>query len=238
MPTNSVSFLLATALLSVLPRLASGANKTSPLNTIDDFVNEGCGFMHSQPRFYQLLSGLTLQNVAVPDTLVNDALIRTLRRRLMVSECQIVLSEGMPCTSGTQELPCADPVHICPRSASTGSTVSSETGQVVLTDDVYDAIVTESCDRNGDGLVDMLDGTMSTLVCGQVLDLGPAVQTLVRQGACTAVCDVNSLIGGNGGEWEGNQISAGSSCLSFDLTLNLATEQAAVGLQGLSLIHI
>ncbi len=232
MPTNSVSFLLATALLSVLPRLASGANKTSPLNTIDDFVNEGCGFMHSQPRFYQLLSGLTLQNVAVPDTLVNDALIRTLRRRLMVSECQIVLSEGMPCTSGTQELPCADPVHICPRSASTGSTVSSETGQVVLTDDVYDAIVTESCDRNGDGLVDMLDGTMSTLVCGQVLDLGPAVQTLVRQGACTAVCDVNSLIGGNGGEWEGNQISAGSSCLSFDLTLNLATEQAAVGLQG------
>ncbi len=229
MPTGnsgSFSFLGATAALAALgalPRLASGSNATSSLEAIGEFGNEGCGFTHSQPRFYQLLSGLTLQNVAIPDTLVNDALIRTLRRRLMVSECQILLSEGVPCTSGTQELPCTDPVHLCPSPAPTGS------GQVVLTDDVYDAIVAESCDSNGDGLVDMLDGTMSTLVCGQVLEFGTAVQTLVRQGACTAVCDVNALMDGNLAE--SDKIIAGS-CLSFDLTLNLATEQAARGLQG------
>ncbi len=222
--SGSLSFL-ATALLTVLPRLASGANTTIRLEDIDEFGSEGCGFIHSQPRFYQLLAGLTLQNVALPDTLVNDALIRTLRRLLMVSECQIILSEGIPCTSGTQELPCANPVHLCPSSASTGS------GQIALTDDLYDAIITESCDRNGDGLVDMLDGTMSTLVCGQVLEFGRAVQTLVRQGACTAVCDINSLIDGNGAVLDEDPKSPGSSCLNFDLTLNLATEQAAMGLQ-------
>lgn len=223
---NSVSFSFGAAAVlfaSVAPQLVSCTNSIRS-STVDEYGSVGCGFMHSQPRFYQLLSSLTVANVATTDTLINDALLRTLRRRLMVAECQIILSEGVACTSGTPELPCTDPVHLCPDSAGT------QAQPVLLTDDVYDAIVSESCDGNGDGLVDALDGTMNTLVCGQVLEFSTAVQTMVRQGACTAVCDVDALIDGNLTLNE-NAGSTGSSCMSFELTLNLATEQAAKGLQ-------
>ena len=184
----------------------------------------GCGFMSYQPRYFQVLSSLTLQNVPGGDILVNDALIRILRRRLMVAECQMVLSEGVPCTSGTQDLPCTDPVHSCAFQGQQGQE------QVVLTNDVYDAIVSESCDSNGDGLVDALDGPMRTLVCGEVLDSGTTVQRMVRQGSCTAICDLDAFLGGN--YTAGTAADVGSSCLSFELTLNVATEQAATGILG------
>ena len=187
--------------------------------TMDAAEIGGCPFTRDQPRYYQILSTLSVEN-AGSDTLINDALIRALRRSLMVSECQIVMSEGVACTSGTQELPCADPVHLCSSTTTSAGTV--------LTDDVYDAIISESCDTNGDGLVDSLDGTMRTLVCEEVLEAGTAVQTLAKQGGCTAVCDVDALLAGNSTTLQSTTMD---SCLSFDLTLNVATEEAASALQ-------
>jgi hypothetical protein len=176
-----------------------------------------CGFMSYQPRYYQVLSTLSLQNAAVDEILVNDALIRTLRRRLMVAECQLILSEGTECTSGTPELPCTEPVHYC-------YTNGQET---VLTNDVHTSIALESCDNNGDGLVDRLDGPMNTLACDQVLELGEEVQMMVKGGKCAAICDLDAFIGGNSTE---KLVGSSRSCLSFDLIVNVATEQAASGI--------
>lgn len=174
----------------------------------------GCSFLHTQPRYYQVTSVLTLQNVPENDELLNDALIRTLRRQLLLSECQVILSEGVACTSGTTNLPCSDPVHRC----SLGSPVEPVNW---LTNDVYRAIVEETCDVNGDGVVDSLDD-VNTLVCQQVVEYSPEAQRLVKSGACEPTCDVgqNSTI-------DYTLDSDLDACLRFDLTLNLPTEQAA-----------
>ena len=167
----------------------------------------GCSFLQTQPRYYQVTSVLTLQNVPEHDELLNDALIRTIRRQLLLSECQVIMSEGVACTSGTVELPCAEPVHKC-----------GIQSPVWLTNDIYTAIMEESCDENGDGVVDGLDD-VRTLVCQQVLQYGPQVQGLVKSRECESTCEI-------GINNTSNQSLDG--CLRFDLTLNVPTEQAAV----------
>jgi len=238
---NSVRSKSVVAALLLLAAARAEIPRKQPIrSTVEDEFG-GCSFTRDQPRFQQILARLTLENAGTADTLINDALIRALRKRLMVAECQIILSEGVPCTSGTVDLPCAEPVHVCV--SSTPGEDSGPSARTVLTNDVYDAIAFESCDSNGDGLVDVLDGDMSTLVCGQVLEVDTAVQTMVKQGGCTAVCDVDALLTTNGGNSTSSlstgsfpsspsSSSSSSSCLSFDLTVNVATAQAAVGLQG------
>jgi hypothetical protein len=171
----------------------------------------GCSFLHTQPRYYQVKSVLTLQNVPKDDKLLNDALLRTIRRQLLLSECQVILSEGVVCTSGTRALPCAEPVHRCELAS-----------PVWLSNDMYTAIMEETCDENGDGLVDGLD-EVKTLVCQQIVEYGPEVQQLVKSKGCEPTCDIisNSTVDKNL-----------DGCMRFDLTLNVPTEQAAVFFQG------
>lgn len=171
----------------------------------------GCGFLHTQPRYYQVKSVLTLQNVPEDDKLLNDALLRTIRRQLLLSECQVILSEGVVCTSGTVALPCAEPVHRC-----------NLESPVWLSNDIYTAIIDESCDDNGDGVVDGLDNAR-TLVCQQIVEYGPEVQQIAKGKECEPTCDIAS-----NRTLEKNL----DGCMRFDLTLNVPTEQAGVFFQG------
>jgi hypothetical protein len=222
-----VSWLLKVALLLFL---GIGHQYSTAVRAADTTAEVGgCGFLHTEPRYYQVTSMLTLQNVPGNDIFVNDALVRTLRRQLLVAECQVSLSEGAPCVSGTEQLPCAEPVHKCPgMDAATGSLLTADGSSFVLTNDVYKAIVDESCDSNGDGVTDTID-SVNMLVCGTVATYGPGVQSAVKRGACKAVC---TLMGAP----ENMTSSVSNSdtienCLSFDLILSTPTAQAADVLQ-------
>lgn len=189
----------ATLLLLMLPRPGEGANNG------DAYAQ--CGFLSSGARYYQTKSVITLENVNVDDVFVNDGFVRMLRQRLLVAQCQLSLAEGVPCDSGTDLLPCADPIWTC---------VDGANLQKVLTNDVYQAIVSSSCDANGDGKVE--DGEMKTLVCDVVRANGNVLNELVLSGKCLASCPPSEtlLLG-----------ETPRDCLSFDLVLSSPTEESA-----------
>ena len=224
-----VSWLLKVALLLLLGMGQKYSSVVKAADTTPASDVGGCGFLHTEPRYYQVTSVLTLQNVPGNDIFVNDALVRTLRRQLLLAECQVSLSEGVPCVSGTEQLPCAEPVHKCPGVDSvTGSTLTADGSSFVLTNDVYKAIVDESCDSNGDGVADSID-SVNMLVCGTIATYGPSVQSAVKRGACKALC----TLAGDAGNMTSSVSNGGSieNCLSFDLILSTPTAQAADVLQ-------
>lgn len=125
--------------------------------------NGSCGFVSNRARYYQVEAEATLQG-SINDTLVNDALIRLMRSQLLVAPCQLVISEGEPCTSGTLSLPCADPVFQCGDG-------------VVISEDVYNAAVKGSCQGPAN----------NTLVCA-VIAANPQIPTIVASGVCKPTC--------------------------------------------------
>ncbi len=164
----------------------------------------GCGFLHNEARYYTVTSTITLQNVPAGDIFINDGLIRTLRRQLLLAECQIGLAEGVPCPSGTASLPCAQPVYVCKDSG-----VAENDTSTMVTQDVYEAVEDGRCEG----------GDVSLLVCDMVKQYGPELKELVDNGSCVAQCRPE-------GNQEGVAVSI-DGCMSFDLTLSAPTEQAA-----------
>lgn len=185
------------------PVFVSGS--TVDAGTISDTGDYGgCGFLHNEARYYTVTSTITLQNVPAGDIFINDGLIRTLRRQLLLAECQIGLAEGVPCPSGTASLPCAQPVYVCKDSGAAENDAST-----MVTQDVYEAVEDGRCEG----------GDVNLLVCDMVKQYGPELKELVDNGSCVAQCRAE-------GNQEGVAVSI-DGCMSFDLTLSAPTEQAA-----------
>ncbi|KAL4541424.1 hypothetical protein Ndes2437B_g05787 [Nannochloris sp. 'desiccata'] len=129
------------------------------------FRNGTCAFVYTSPRFYRVKAEITLQGVRTDDVLLNDSLIRVLRAQLNLSPCQVGMSQGTNCTSGTQQLPCSDPVFNC--------------GQgLVISQDIYNAAI------NGDCVTQTAN---NTLVCNTIA-ANPAISSAVSAGSCRPAC--------------------------------------------------
>lgn len=174
--------MLAVALILICASLAAGQAPVSssgetyenifpvsePPTAVPGPVSSGqrngtCEFVMNTARYYQVVAEATLQGVE-NDTLVNDALIRLLRGQLLLSSCQLVMSEGANCTSGTTSLPCADPIFQCGNG-------------IVISKDVYNAVLSGSCEGTAN----------NTLVCG-VIATNPEIPKAVVSGACKPTC--------------------------------------------------
>jgi len=125
--------------------------------------NGTCAFVYARARYYQVTAEATLQGSS-NDTFVNDALIRLLRAQLQVAPCQLTMSQGEPCTSGTAALPCSDPVFQC----GNGLTISQ---------DVYTAVVQGTCQGPAN----------NTLVCATIA-ANAAIPAAVATGTCEPAC--------------------------------------------------
>jgi Thrombospondin type 1 domain len=127
--------------------------------------NGTCAFVYTSPRFFRVEAEITLQGVRTDDVLLNDALIRALRAQLKLSPCQVGMSQGTNCTSGTQQLPCSDPVFNC--------------GQgVVISEDVYNAAINGDC---------ATPSANNTLVCNTIA-ANSAISAAVSSGSCRPAC--------------------------------------------------
>jgi hypothetical protein len=127
--------------------------------------NGTCAFVYTSPRFYRVKAEITLQGVRTDEVLLSDSLIRILRAQLKLSPCQVGMSQGTNCTSGTQQLPCSDPVFNC--------------GQgIVISEDVYNAAI------NGDCAIQTAN---NTLVCNTIA-ANPAISSAVSAGSCRPAC--------------------------------------------------
>lgn len=195
-------------------------SRAATVPNVEEGDVSGCSFLHVQPRYYQVTSTLTVQRVPRNDEMLNDALIRILRRQLVLSECQVILTEGTACTSGTADLPCSNPFHRCGPISDEGIETP-----IWLSNEVYLGILDGSCDENGDGVVDTLDNA-STLVCQSIVEYGPELQRRVKSQGCEPTCEIEISLGMNTTQ-NINYESKPEDCLSFELTLNLPTEQAA-----------
>lgn len=127
--------------------------------------NQSCGFVYTSPRFYRVEAEVTLQGVQTNDTLLNDAFIRLLRSRLGLAQCQLGMSAGVNCTSGTQQLPCSDPVFNCG-------------GGVVISEDIYNAVSSGDCAE---------PAANNTLVCASAA-ANPAIAAAIAAGSCRPAC--------------------------------------------------
>lgn len=155
-----------------------------------------CSFVYNNPRYYQVVAQATLQG-ASSDTLVNDALFRVLRPQLMLAPCQLGMSEGTPCTSGTPALPCANPLYQCDNG-------------VQLAPDVYEAAKNGDCNA---------PGANATLLCTAVL-ANPNLAALVAGGSCKPACATEA-----GAPAPGMEPPA--DCFSYDITIDASTKEAA-----------
>ncbi len=127
--------------------------------------NGTCAFVYTSPRFFRVKAEITLQGVKTDDALLNDSLIRALRAQLKLSPCQVAMSQGTNCTSGTQQLPCSDPVFNC--------------GQgIIISEDVYNAALNGDCST---------PTANNTLVCNTIAAT-PAISSAVISGSCRPAC--------------------------------------------------
>ena len=124
-----------------------------------------CSFTLTTPRFYRVQAEVTLQGVKVDDVLVSDFLIRLLRPELGVAPCQLDLSQGANCTSGTQQLPCSDPVFNCSQN-------------LVISEDIYNAVLNKEC---------TYPTANNTLVCAAIA-ANQAITAAVSSGLCRPTC--------------------------------------------------
>lgn len=167
-------------------------------------VDNSCNFLKTGARYYQVKSMLTLQNVDTTNVFINDGLIRTLRSQLLLGECQMSMSEGTTCESGTPGLPCAEPVYEC----------MYQGRMTTITGDIYEAIKESSCIVNGTSGV----GQKNTLVCDSIF-ADPSMTQAVEQGNCVSTCPPST----NNGSLTTNL----DRCLSFQLMIDIPTEEAA-----------
>lgn len=176
-------------------------------------ASAGCSFLTNEARYYQVDSVVTIQNAPMDDVFLNDGLVRLLRRRLLVAPCQISLSVGAPCESGTVSLPCAEPIFTCQGDGGLDS-------EVVVTNDVVKAVKEDLCDANNVGVVK--NGEMKMLVCN-VVAAHPGIVPLIQQNKCTPSCPPTELPMEANGGIEQKLVN----CLSFNLLLSSPTEEGA-----------
>lgn len=124
-----------------------------------------CNFVTTTPRYYRVEAEVTLQGVKVDEVLVSDFMIRLLRTEMGLAPCQLGLSQGSICTSGTQQLPCSDPVFNCSQN-------------MVLSEDTYNAVVNREC---------IYPTANNTLVCAAIA-ANPAISQAVNAGLCRPSC--------------------------------------------------
>ena len=158
--------------------------------------NGSCAFVFNGARYYQVQVDATLQG-ARDSVFVNDALIRLLRGQLQVAPCQLTMSEGEACTSGTQALPCADPVFQC-------------SNGLVISEDVYTAVLSGACTNST---------ANNTLVCGAVA-ANPAISAAVASGSCKPSC-----VSGTAGLQTPQNLPP--ACISYSITIDAPTRAAA-----------
>ena len=113
---SSIALLLVTAAVAagqIVPEAApiidynaTAAPAPTPASiNIPLIRNVTCSFVYTSPRFYRVEAEVTLQGVRTDENLLNDAFIRMLRSQLGLNACQLAMSQGTNCTSGTQQLP-------------------------------------------------------------------------------------------------------------------------------------
>ena len=171
------------------------AQNASPAQTQRPY-GSSCTFVSNSPRYYQVKAEASLWG-AQEDVLLNDALVRLLRSRLLLSKCQLKVSEGVPCIGGTKELPCSDPSFMC------GSTIT-------VTSDIYDAVVGGDCAPDSP--------TSDTLVCKTIGD-NPEISTAILGGKCRPFCASSS------GDIIAETLP--TNCMSFQITIDSPTQTKA-----------
>jgi hypothetical protein len=194
----AVALALFAAVAAAQPAAAPSASAPAPAPApAAPSTRAACAFMLNSPRYYQLTAEATLQGAGA-DTLVNDALLRALRAGLSLASCQLVMSQGEACASGTPALPCADPLFYCD-------------GGMVLAADVYAAVASGDC---------AAPGSNDTLVCAAIA-ANPAIGAAVGSGTCKPACAVAGAAAAAPAE------EAPADCLSYTVTVNAPTEAAA-----------
>ena len=127
--------------------------------------NGTCSFVYTSPRYYRVTAEVTLQGVRTNEVLLNDAFIRLLRSELGVAPCQLSMTQGSNCTSGTQQLPCSDPVFNCGNGT-------------MISEDVYIAVRQGNCENLT---------ANNTLVCNTIA-ANPSISQAVVSGLCRPAC--------------------------------------------------
>lgn len=127
--------------------------------------NNTCAFIDAGARYFRAEAQVTLQGTNSSSVYVNDALVRVLLTQLQVSSCQLSVSQGTNCTSGTQNLPCADPIFYCAKN-------------VVISLDIYNAVMNGDCSD---------PSTNSTLLCTTIA-ADPSIVAAVNSGTCRPKC--------------------------------------------------
>jgi hypothetical protein len=172
-----------------------------------------CSFTQQQPRFYQGSTRITALNVnAEASPFLNDALLRTLKRQMGLSECQVQLTQGQECEAALVAAPCPDPLWVC------GG------GDSVLTNSVYQAALS--------GLCNDTSRSASTQQACQTLEDNPSAAAAVADGDCEASCYLGELEGSSNStataaEPTPESTAAASSCYAYTLQVDSPTDKAA-----------